>query len=70
MTTPVVVSVVPAASQSPSLARIQRETTKEGNVDVSPSQMSSSGADTVAYAAAPEHEDRSKASEEANGSKT
>ena len=37
---------------------------------VSPSQISSSGAEIVAYAAAPEREDRSNASEDAKGSKT
>ena len=70
VTMPVTASLVPVASQPLSLARMRRETTKEGNVDVSPSQMSSSGADAVAYVAALERKDRSKASEEPNGSKT
>ena len=47
VTTPVVGSVVPAASHLPSFARMQRDTTKEGNVDVLPSHMSLSGAETV-----------------------
>ena len=48
VTTPVVGSVVLAASHLSSFARMRRDTTKEGNVDVSPSHMSSSGEETVA----------------------
>ena len=70
VTIPVVGSVIPAASHLPSLARMRRDTTKEGNVDVLPSHMSSSGAETVVYAVEPERDDKSKASVEANGSKT
>ena len=70
VTFPVVASVVPGESQPPSLARIRRDTTKEGNVAVSPSQISSSGAEIVAYAAAPEREDSSNASKDAKASKT
>jgi len=49
---------------------MQRDTTKEGNVDVSLSQMWSRGAETVAYADDPEQEDRLNGSTEDYGSKT
>lgn len=44
----VVVFVVLESSQFPSLAQMWRDTTKEGNVEVSPSQMLSSRAEMVA----------------------
>ena len=68
--TPVTASVVAGESHFPSLARMRRDTTKEGNVEVSPFQMLSNGAETVAYAVDPERDDKSKGSAEAKGSKT
>ena len=44
---PVVASVVPSNSHFHSIARIQRTTKKDGNVDTSPSQMLLRGADIV-----------------------
>ena len=70
MITPVVASIVPGKSQPPSCARVRRDATKEGNMDVPPSYMSSNIANIGAYAAAPEQEDRSNASEDVKGSKT
>ena len=53
----------------PSSARMQRAMTKDGQVDTSPSQMLSIGAERVAYAADLERVERSIGSNEENGSK-
>ena len=62
--------VVPGLFHLPSFARIRKDTTKEGNVEISPSQIVSSGAKMVEYAIDPERDDKSKGSAEAKGSKT
>ena len=49
----VVASVVPSISHFPSIAWVRRTTTKDGNVDTSPSQILSRGADIVEQAENP-----------------
>jgi len=56
-------------SQQPSVARIFRATTKEGNILMEPFQDSARGEQTSEKAEAPARDERSKGSFKWNGSK-
>ena len=65
-----IIPLSPGASHFPSRARIRSDTTKEGNVEMSPPQALSKGADIFSYAEDPDCVDRSNGSFDAKGSYT